>query len=100
MFRRESGPLASELIRDAIAATRWYWPKVPDLGIITFIDREKVKRKRDYGRCYRRAGFQLVGETQGGLLALQLLPGDMPEPEMPILGTGSLLAEVDVLRVS
>lgn len=27
------------------------------------------------------AGFREVGETKGGLLALQLLPEDMPEPE-------------------
>ena len=27
------------------------------------------------------AGFREVGETKGGLLALQLLPGDMPPPE-------------------
>ena len=27
------------------------------------------------------AGFREVGETKGGLLALQLLPENMPEPE-------------------
>ena len=77
-FRREFGPVASELIRDAVAATRWYWPDVPELGMVTFIDRSKVRHKRDYGRCYRRAGFRVCGETKGGLLAMQLLPKDMP----------------------
>ena len=90
MFRRESGPLASELIRDAVAATRWYWPEVPELGMITFINRSKVHHKRDYGRCYRRAGFRPCGETKGGLLALQIRPQDMPEPEIPLGATFEL----------
>lgn len=84
MFRRESGPLASTLIRDAVAATRWYWGDPPPLGLVTFIDRDKVRPKRDWGRCYRRAGFQVCGETKGGLLALQLAMEDMPEAESPL----------------
>lgn len=84
MFRRESGPLASELIREAIACSRWHWPDIPELGMVTFIDRDKVRHKRDYGRCYLRAGFQVCGETKGGLLALQMLPADMPEPTAPL----------------
>ncbi|MDE2102765.1 MAG: hypothetical protein KGL39_36305 [Patescibacteria group bacterium] len=87
MFRRESGPLASELIREAVAATRWHWPEVPELGMVTFIDESKVRHKRDPGRCYLRAGFKVCGRTRKeGLLALQLLPADMPEPMAP-LGT-------------
>lgn len=84
-FRRESGPLASCLIREAVAATRWVWGDPPPLGMVTFIDRSKVHRKRDFGRCYRRAGFRVCGETKGGLLALQLLPVDMPEAEAPLV---------------
>lgn len=82
-FRRESGLLASELIRQAVAATRYIWPDVPELGIVTFINRDKVKRKRDFGRCYRKAGFRVAGETKGGLLCLQLLSSDMPPAEPP-----------------
>lgn len=92
-FHRESGALASELIREAVAATRWYWPKVPALGMVTFIDRGKVRRKRDYGRCYLRAGFKECGETAGGLLALQLLPEDMPPAQIPIGATPYLPLE-------
>lgn len=91
-FRRESGPVASLLIREAIAATLWFYGDPPDLGIVTFIDRDKVRHKRDFGRCYRRAGFEECGETKGGLLALQLIPGRMPEPEAPI-GTNMELFE-------
>lgn len=65
-FRREGGERASDLIRDAVAATRWRWPSVPDLGMVTFIDPSKVRRKRDLGRCYRRVGFKECGETKGG----------------------------------
>jgi hypothetical protein len=83
-FRRESGPVASQQIREAIAATLWYWGDPPVLGMVTFIDRDKVRRKRDFGRCYRRAGFRVCGETKGGLLALQLAPEDMPKPEAPM----------------
>lgn len=79
MFRRESGPVASQLISEALAITRGIWGDPPPLGCVTFIDRNKVKKKRDFGRCYLRAGFKVAGETKGGLLALQLLPGDFPE---------------------
>ena len=52
--------------------------------MVTFVDASKVRHKRDAGRCYKRAGFTLVGETKGGLLAWQLLPDEMPEPECAI----------------
>lgn len=83
-FRRESGPLASEMIRDAVAATRWYYGDPPPQGMITFVDRDKTRSKRDPGRCYRRAGFKVAGETRGGLVALQLLGADMPFPVAPL----------------
>lgn len=83
-FRRESGPLASELIRDAVAMTRWYWPDVPELGMVTFIDTKKVRNKRDFGRCYVRAGFTRLKETtKGGLIVMQMLPSEMPEAMQP-----------------
>jgi len=78
-FRNEGETLSSLLIRDAVAATRAEYGEPPTLGMITFVNRSHVRRKRDWGRCYRKAGFRLVGETQGGLVALQLLPEDMPE---------------------
>ena len=85
LFRNESPVLSSELITEAVAVTRWRWPQVPDDGMVTMIDRNKVRRKRDWGRCYRRAGFVPVGETQGGLLVLQLLPQDMPAAAAPYI---------------
>jgi len=99
LFRNESELLSSELIREAVAITRGIWPEVPTIGMVTFVDRSKVKSKRDPGRCFTRAGFRPAicyahawldlimddcsscqGRTKGGLLALQLLPEDMPPP--------------------
>jgi hypothetical protein len=82
IFRREGGPLASQLIREAVAATRSQWTPPPE-GLITFVDASKVKNKRDPGRCYLRAGFSLIGETKGGLLTFRMLPDAMPEPQAP-----------------
>jgi hypothetical protein len=85
-FRNESPYLSSELIREAVAATRWRWPDVPSLGMVTFIDAAKVRHKRDPGRCYRRAGFvpAVPKTTVGGLVALQLWPDAMPAPAPPV----------------
>ena len=83
LFRRESGPLASELIREAVSATRWTWGEPPVLGLVSFVDPGKVRHKRDPGRCYLRAGFIRDGETEGGLLAFRMPPGLMPSPCPP-----------------
>ena len=88
-FRNEGAGLSSELIREAVSATRHYWPDVPPLGMVTFVDADKVRPKRDPGRCYLRAGFKRVGETKGGLVALQMLPSEMPAASPAI---GSTLA--------
>lgn len=87
-FRRENHdlPRASDMIRDAVSATRWYWPDVPDLGMITFVDAAKVLKKRDPGRCFVRAGFIPDGTTKGGLLAFRISPTDMPMAIAPLFG--------------
>lgn len=96
LFRNESDQLSSDLIRAAIAKTRTIWPDVPQMGMITFVDTKKTKRKRDPGRCYIKAGFSPAicynhayldlilescaacqGRTKAGLVALQILPCDM-----------------------
>lgn len=80
LFRNESARVSSELIREAIAHTLGHWPEPPALGMVTFVDGAKVRRKRDPGRCYRRAGFEHVGFTKAGLWALQLPASAMPGP--------------------
>jgi hypothetical protein len=85
LFRNEGAGLSSELIREAVAATRACWPAIPDLGMVSFVDASKTRRKRDPGRCYRKAGFRHVGFTKGGLYVFQMLPGEMPEAIQPAL---------------
>lgn len=78
-FRNEGDVLSSELILEAVAATCAFYGAPPKQGMITFVDPEKTRHKRDPGRCYRKAGFSVVGETaKDALVALQLAPGDMP----------------------
>ncbi|MHB1772296.1 MAG: hypothetical protein ACYCST_11235 [Acidimicrobiales bacterium] len=96
-FRNETGAfLSSDLIRSAVAHTRWTWLNVPDIGMITFVDAKKVRYKRDPGRCFLRAGFHNVGYTKGGLVALQLLPSEMPDPE-PVPSDQGVLFETHPL---
>ena len=82
IYRNESPYLSSELILEAIAATRWYWPLTPIDGMVTIIDQRKVKSANP-GYCYKKAGFKHVGYTKKGLVIVQMLPKDMPEPAMP-----------------
>lgn len=80
-FRNEGAGLSSVLILAAIASTLVRWPEPPALGIVTFVDVAAVRRKRDPGRCYLRAGFEVVGRTKTrGLLAMQLPPDRFPPP--------------------
>lgn len=86
IFRNEGPALSSDLIRQAVAATRWEWPDVPALGIVTFVDAGKVRHKRDPGRCFVKAGWRrLKQRTRGGLVVLQQLPAEMPDPA-PAIG--------------
>jgi hypothetical protein len=73
------------MIVEAVAATRAFYGEPPRFGMMTFIDRAKVRPTMvrgapTWGWTYRRAGFVDAGETKGGLLALQLHPADMPPP--------------------
>jgi hypothetical protein len=85
IFRNEdAGPLASKMIRDALAVMQTEY-ELPPLGCITFVDPRKVpgilvRGERVKGFCFMRAGFEAVGETKGGLIAWQLLPAAMPAP--------------------
>ncbi len=88
-FRNEGAGPANELIWEALAATRAYYGEPPALGLVTFINEKHVRPtmvrgKPTYGWTWLKRGFQIVGRTKGGLLALQILPADMPPP-MPAL---------------
>ena len=103
LFRNESAHRSSDLIRWAVAHTRAYWPEVPALGIVSFVDPEKTLPKEVPGWCYRRAGWSHVGYTKTeGLLAFQQLPGarikrrsePMPSP-VPVPGWQPSLFDMD-----
>ena len=94
MFRNEGAGLSSELIREAVAATKYNWPDIPPLGMVTFVDTKKVN-SRNPGYCYKHAGFKRVGETKSGLVALQLLPKYMPAAA-PAIGIQESLFEAAV----
>lgn len=93
LFRNESDERASDLITQAVAATRAEFGDPPAKGMITFIDQAHVapvkRRGKDlWGYSYRKAGFWPCGETLGGLLAFRLRPGRMPDaaPAMRLQG--------------
>jgi hypothetical protein len=95
-FRREGGAMrASDMIREAVAATRWKWPDVPALGMVSFIDADQVRHKRDPGRCYIRAGFEYDGKTKGGLVCVRMRPERMPKPCAPMGTTVNLFGTTD-----
>lgn len=48
-FRNEGAGIASELIREAVAATVAYFGEPPEQGMVTFIDRKKVKPTMAHG---------------------------------------------------
>lgn len=75
VFRRVGGGRASDLIRAAVDATRVAWLSrygaLPAVPMTTEVDPGRVRRKRDPGRCFIRAGWQVIGETSKGLVRLE-----------------------------
>jgi hypothetical protein len=85
IFRNEGAGLSSDLIREAVACTRFAWGEPPAEGMVTFVKEDAVRRKRDPGRCFRKAGFVEAGRTKArDLLALRLPAEAMPEAEAPL----------------
>jgi uncharacterized repeat protein (TIGR02543 family) len=81
IFRNESDTLASDLIIDAVMATKWKYGEPPELGMITFVDPRKVagtfirvkgQKILTWGYCFQKAGFEFEGWTKGGLFVLRL----------------------------
>lgn len=88
LFRNEGFDLSSELILQAVAATKFKW-EPPTLGMVSFVDPRKVppmfrRGKKLWGYCYLKAGFSHVGFTKAGLWVWQLLPENMPEAKSAI----------------
>ncbi len=69
IFRNEGAGLSSALARDATTTTLDLWRKrygeLPGVRLTTEIDPGKVRRKRDPGRCFLRAGWTYLYTTNG-----------------------------------
>lgn len=93
IFRNEGAGLSSDLIRQAVAASRAVLGEPPRLGMVTFVKEAAVRRKRDPGRCFLRAGFRLQSARTkvNGHLVFLLPPEEMPEPVHPCVAQSELL---------
>lgn len=86
VFRNDGAGRASDLIR---AAHGLAWERWPGARFYTYVNPRRVQRKRQPGRCFLKAGWRYVRDTQGkpartkerGYLILEMLPawtgGDM-----------------------
>jgi hypothetical protein len=101
-FRNEGDCLASELILEAVAATKWKYGEPPALGMVTFVNPAKVagtfvridgEKVLTWGYCFQKAGFRFCGWTKGGLFALQLLPENVPDAAPPANAQSSLFLD-------
>src|SRR5690242_2446293 len=52
-FRNEGAGLSSDLITQAVAATRHFWdPPALEFPIISFVNEDEIRPKRDPGYCF------------------------------------------------
>jgi hypothetical protein len=70
VFRNEGPTLSSSLIKAAVEIARERWPNE---RFYTYINCNKIRHKRDPGRCFLRAGWRHYGWTKSGLRILELL---------------------------
>jgi hypothetical protein len=74
IFRNTGARLSSLLIRRATRLTRAYWRTRHGTrcALRTEVDPAAVRRKRDPGRCFLRAGWRCVGPSaKGDLLVFE-----------------------------
>ena len=86
LFHSEDAGLASNLIVQAVAATRSYFGEPPELGFITSINPLKVRPvvvrgAPTFGFSWLKCGWKYVGRHKDGQLVFQLTPERMPLPE-------------------
>lgn len=71
MFRNEGAGLSSDLIREADELAWQRWQNTP--RHFTYVDPGKVRKKRDPGQCFLKAGWRTCGYSARGLLILEKL---------------------------
>ncbi len=78
IFRNTGPVLSSDLVREGTERTVAYWlaryRALPSVPLRTEINPAKVRRKRDPGRCFLRAGWTRIGFVRG-LVVLEA-PGE------------------------
>lgn len=62
IFRNESGERASDLIRAAMAEA---WKRWPGERLFTYVNPRKIKSSRQPGRCFIKAGWTYVTDSNG-----------------------------------
>jgi len=85
LFRNEGNHRSSELILEALAATRAEWGNPPAAGTVTFVDQRRVASANP-GYCFLCAGFvRLPVRTKDRrLVILHLALDEHPEAAEPI----------------
>lgn len=76
VFRNEGTQRSSDLIR---AADNLAWNEWPSLRLYTYVAPDKVRHKRDPGRCFLKAGYRYCGWTKSGKRVLEKM-----RPEAPV----------------
>lgn len=75
IFRNDGAGRSSDLIVEATARTYEFWRRkyraLPPAPLTTEVDPSKTRRKRDPGRCFRKAGWWVIDEDRRGLVVLQ-----------------------------
>ncbi len=76
VFRYEGNTRSSDLIQEAMAIA---WLRWPGERLYTYVNAMKVQSSNP-GYCFIKAGWKRCGETKGGLVILEALPGvDVPD---------------------
>lgn len=87
LFRNEGAGLSSALLVEAVDILRVWWPAhygyAPGEPLQTEVDPAKTRRKRDPGRCYRRAGWHHTDTDRDGRLVFEVWPWGRLESTAP-----------------
>jgi hypothetical protein len=78
VFRNEGSVLSSLLILEAEQFAREMWGNE---RLFTYVDPGEIRRKRDPGRCFKKAGWRKCGTSGGGLLVFEKLPQPAANPD-------------------
>jgi len=74
IFRNESPHMSSQMIKAAVTATLAEWGTPPADGLITYVAPDKI-RSINPGCCFKRAGWQRIGQSKRRrLMLLQYAP--------------------------